>query len=232
MVPETGAITLNACIDITCSYCSKNIANPWWFMHLHFCQRPPETEAENRIHPPPQVHGGDATDQHILPKVYLTNAQPDDPSDRSTGLVYHTGAGSKHGELSCHSVHMEPFSMTHNMSHCAFNPLSIHYILRDHPNIHELTNHILHSVAGTRPAVAGCSRKDVVPLVRNGSCVTNRHNRKFSQDNFDGDDVENRILAVKLIHNPRTDRLQPTCDGIMCIIAIIAIMSIIIIQLS
>jgi hypothetical protein len=52
MVPETGAISLNAFIDITCSYCSKNIANPWWFMHLHFCQRPPETGAELRIRPP------------------------------------------------------------------------------------------------------------------------------------------------------------------------------------
>ena len=128
-------------------------------------------------------------------------------------------------------VHMEPFSMLHSMLHFAFNPFSIHYILRDHPNTHELTNHILHSVGSIRPAVAGCSRKDVVPVVRNGSGVTNRHNRKFSQDNFDGDDVENRFLAVKLIHNPRTDRLQPTCDGIMCIIAIIAIMSIIVIQL-
>ena len=33
-------------------------------------------------------------------------------------------------------AHMEPFSMLHNMAHHAFNPLSIHYILRDHPNAH------------------------------------------------------------------------------------------------
>jgi len=64
-------------------------------------------------------------------------------------------------------------------------------------------------------------------VVRNGSSVTNRHNRKFSQDTFDGDDIENRMLVVELVHNPRTDLLQPTCNEIMSIIAIMYIMSII-----
>jgi hypothetical protein len=64
-------------------------------------------------------------------------------------------------------------------------------------------------------------------VVGNGSSVTNRHNRKFSQDTFDGDDEENRFLLVELVHNPRTDRLQPTCNEIMSIIAIMYIMSII-----
>jgi hypothetical protein len=64
-------------------------------------------------------------------------------------------------------------------------------------------------------------------VVRNGSSVTNRHNRKFSQDTFDGDDVENRFLVVELVHNPRTNRLQPNCNEIMSIIAIMYIMSII-----
>ena len=36
--------------------------------------------------------------------------------------------------------HMEPFSMWH----LAPKPVRIHYISRDHPNAHELTNHILH----------------------------------------------------------------------------------------
>ncbi len=44
-VPETGAITHKAFIDITCSHSSKKIANPWWFMHVHFGQLPPETGA-------------------------------------------------------------------------------------------------------------------------------------------------------------------------------------------
>ena len=30
----------------------QNIANPWWFMHLHFCKRPPETGAEHHTRPP------------------------------------------------------------------------------------------------------------------------------------------------------------------------------------
>ena len=73
----------------------QNIANPspWWFMHLHFCKRPPETGAEHHTRPPPpQVHDGDATDQQIRPKVYLTDAQPDDLSDSSTGHVYPDGS--------------------------------------------------------------------------------------------------------------------------------------------
>ena len=42
-------------------------------------------------------------------------------------------------------AHMEPFSMSHFMSHSrTVNPPSIHYISRDHPNAHELTNHIPH----------------------------------------------------------------------------------------
>ena len=42
MAPETGANTLNAFVDMTCSDCSKNTAYSWWFMHLHFGQRPPK----------------------------------------------------------------------------------------------------------------------------------------------------------------------------------------------
>ncbi len=42
--------------------------------------------------------------------------------------------------LSRYRVHMEPFSM----QHCAVKPSPIHYISRVHPNVHELTNHILH----------------------------------------------------------------------------------------
>ncbi len=43
------------------------------------------------------------------------------------------------------------------MSHCAFNALRFHYISRDHPNAHELTNHILH------PSQEPCWRSQGAP---------------------------------------------------------------------
>ncbi len=52
MVPETGAIALNAFVDIACSYTSKNIADPWWCMHLHFGQRRPTTPGRAPYLPP------------------------------------------------------------------------------------------------------------------------------------------------------------------------------------
>ncbi len=95
-------------------------------------------------------------------------------------------------------AHMEPFSMSHFMSHTrTVNLTSIHYISRDHPNAHELTNPA--SIAGSRPAVAGCARKDVEQVVRNGSCVSNRHNRKLSQNALNGDDIENRFPVIELV---------------------------------
>ena len=172
----------------------------------------PLKQGQSTVFAPLQIDCWDATDPHILPKVYLTDEQPEDPSDSSTGHVYHTGAGSKHGGLSC--------------SHGTFLHVAQHVAQCRQPCFHSL--HITGpsqcprvdkphpaSVAGTRPAVAWCSRKDVSQVVRNGSSVTNRHNRKFSQDTFDGDDVENRFLVVKLVHNPRTNRLQPNCNKIM-----------------
>ncbi len=42
-------------------------------------------------------------------------------------------------------------SLLHSMSHCALNPIGFHYILWDHPNAHELTNHIRH------PVILACS---------------------------------------------------------------------------
>jgi len=50
-----------------------------------------------------------------------------------------------------------------------------------------------------RPAVAGCARKDVAQVVWNGSCVSNRHNRKLSQNALNGDDIENRFPVIELI---------------------------------
>ena len=35
-------------------------------------------------------------------------------------------------------------AVLHSMLQCAFNPIGFHYISRDQPKAHELTNHILH----------------------------------------------------------------------------------------
>ena len=66
------------------------------------------------------------------------------------------------------------------------------------------------SVAGNRPAVAGCARKEVAQVVLNGSGVSNRYNCKFFQDTLNGDDVENRFPVIKLVYNSRANRFQPT----------------------
>ncbi len=55
------------------------------------------------------------------------------------------------------------------------------------------------SVPGTRLAVAGCSRKEIVKAVWNSSGVTDRNYWKFSQDTFNGNDIENWFLVVRLV---------------------------------
>ncbi len=50
------------------------------------------------------------------------------------------------------------------------------------------------SVAGTRPVVAGCPKKEVAQVVQNSSDVTYRHYLQFPQDMFGGDDIDNGKL--------------------------------------
>jgi hypothetical protein len=52
------------------------------------------------------------------------------------------------------------------------------------------------SVPGTRPAVAGRSRKEIALAVGNGSCVADWTYWQFSQDTFNRNDVENCFLVV------------------------------------
>ncbi len=87
------------------------------------------------------------------------------------------------------------------MWHHLVKPISIHYISRDHPNDCELINHI-------RPAVARCSRKDVMQVVQNSPCVTNGDHRKFSQDTVNGYDLEKRFPVAKLVYCPRANRFH------------------------
>ncbi len=57
------------------------------------------------------------------------------------------------------------------------------------------------SVPGTLQAVAGRLRKtnSQAARVQNGSGVTERNNWQFSQDTFNGDDLENWFLVVELV---------------------------------
>ncbi len=87
--------------------------------------------------------------------------------------------------------------MSHSMLQCAFNPIGFHYILRDQPKANKLTNHILHPSPETSRWSPGAPREKNDQAVRNGSGVTNRNNWQFSQDTFNGDDVENWFLVVK-----------------------------------
>jgi hypothetical protein len=57
----------------------------------------------------------------------------------------------------------------------------------------------LASIARIRPAVAGRALKDVAKVVRNCSGVADWHNRKFTQDMLDGNDIKNRLFVVKLV---------------------------------
>ncbi len=60
---------------------------------------------------------------------------------------------SRRPNMAMHRGHMEHFSMLRR----ALRPLKIHYMLRDHPKAHELTNHILH------PSPAPCRRSPGEP---------------------------------------------------------------------
>jgi hypothetical protein len=68
--------------------------------------------------------------------------------------VQHMQSRRYHGpNMAMHRGHMEPFSMRRR----ALRPLKIHYMSRDHPKAHELTNHILH------PSPAPCRRSPAAP---------------------------------------------------------------------
>ena len=94
------------------------------------------------------------------------------------------------------------------MLQCAFNPVGFHYISRDQPKAHEMTTTSCIRPLNP-PSGRLASRKKMAQAVRNGSGVTNRNNWQFSHDSFNGDDVENWFLAVELVPDPGTDRVQP-----------------------
>ena len=171
-------------------------------MHFRFGQGPLQT-VQSTVFAPPQEEHRSASEQHNRSKAYLTDAQPEDPSDRGTGHVNQmglTGAGPKHGELSCSQGTLLHVVLHVAQSHSAINPLPFHSLHIPGPSqCPRVDKPHPASVAGTRPAVVGCARKDVAQVVRNGSCVSNRHNCKFSQNALNGNDVENRFPVIKLV---------------------------------
>ena len=83
---------------------------------------------------------------------------------------------------------MEPFSMCR----LVFLPLEIHYMSRDHPKAHELTNHILHPspAPGRRsPGAPG----NVAQVVQDNAGDTDGNHRKLAEDTLNGNDVQDRI---------------------------------------
>ncbi len=79
--------------------------------------------------------------------------------------------------------------------------LEIHYISRDHPNAHELTNHIRQPSPEPGVLSSGAPGKRLrdAHAVLDCSSVTYRDNSKFSQNTLNGNNIENRFPVVKLV---------------------------------
>ncbi len=78
--------------------------------------------------------------------------------------------------------------------------------ITDHGTSPRLDKPHLASIASIRPTVAGCALKDVAKVVQNCSCVTDWHNRKFTEDMLDGNDIKNRLFVDKLVNYLRASR--------------------------
>ena len=210
LVLDTAADTQNAFVNIAGNHRSKNMANPWWCVHFHFCHPPPPKGVEHLLCP----SAGRA--QGLLRASYLVQSlsyrctagrskwqrhrtfESDGSRPQTWWIIVFTGnlaprCASCRTVAQCHQPPPLPFITYQGPSQCP-------WVDKPHPA----------SVAGTRPAVTGCARKDVAQVVRKGSCVSNRHNSKFSQNALNGDDVENRFPVIKLVYNSRAHRFQPT----------------------
>ena len=97
MVSDTESPTLKPFVDIAGSYHSKILPIPGDVCTTISANDPPQ-KVQSTIFAPLQVEHRGATEPHIRPKAYLTDAQLNDPSDSGSGHVYQTGAGPKHGE--------------------------------------------------------------------------------------------------------------------------------------
>jgi hypothetical protein len=115
-------------------------------------------------------------------------------------------------------VHIEPFSNSQGVAQCC-QPTHYPLHIQGPSQCPRIDKPYPASVSATRPAVAGCTRKDVVQVMLFGSSIPDWYHRKLSQDTLNGDDIENWSPVVELIYNSRADGLQPTRNRTMDIIA-------------
>ena len=107
-------------------------------MCTSFLAYTPPKQALSTVFAPPQDNGTDAAEPHIRPKVNIGDALPEEPSEIVAALPAPTIARPKHGDAGCsHGTFLQAAVR-------APQPLAIHYMSRDYPKAHELTNHILH----------------------------------------------------------------------------------------
>jgi hypothetical protein len=127
--------------------------NFWLWVDIHFGQHPPPKQEHRIAFVPPQVHDSDASafsaaypadslsyqcnNQVETVHCFHRKNQVETVQDMQSRRVH---APTWNTVLSRYRVNMEPFSM----QHCAVKPSPIHYISRVHPNVHQLTNQILH----------------------------------------------------------------------------------------
>ncbi len=105
------------------------------------CAGTPKKQAFGTVFDPPQLHERDATEPPIRPNVYLADALLREPTRIVRALPEQTVAWPKHGpNMPMRRVHMESFARQVR----ALPSREIYYRSRDHPNAHELTNHIQH----------------------------------------------------------------------------------------
>ena len=80
----------------------------------------------------------------------------------------------------------------------------LHYISRDQPKAHELTDHIL------QPSRSAW--KNIAQVVGNCPGITDGDNRKFPEDILNGHDVKNWLSVVKLVQDLGANGFQPSCN--------------------
>jgi hypothetical protein len=134
MASESGFNSRNAFAYIRGSYSSENIPKSRWLVHLRWAGTS-KKQALSTVFDPQQPLERDATEPHIWPNVYVADALLREPIRIVRAQPEQTVAWPKHADASC----------SHGTRHVqALSSREIYYRSRDHPNAHELTNHIRH----------------------------------------------------------------------------------------
>ncbi len=176
----------------------------------------PKIQASSTVFDPPQLHERDATEPHIWPNVYLADALLRKPIRIVRSQPEQSVAWPKHGDASCsHGTFHPACSRVANPWDLlqVTGPFQCPRVDEPHPA----------SIACARPPVAGSARKGVAQAVRDSTGVTYRHQRKFAQDTLNWNDVQDRLLVVKLVYHTRSHKLQPSYKKSISINAIICI---------